>query len=184
MNSTLRRALVGLALLGLVWVAVTHRAWTAEQRRMADFLERADAARVLPGLAGRVRRANDPLETRTRALRPMVAQYIDPTWLFDVPESERLEVWNRSLAAVDEIHTLAADLLRRSPTSWEAATIYGAAAYLQARGDNMARSASAMETWEVTAAPGRVPDPGIRRAHALSRPGLRQPLAEPLLRAA
>jgi hypothetical protein len=148
-TSRLRSLLLCLALLGVAATLADWLAWKRAQDRLGSFLERADAARVIPGLPERVRRANQPAEAALRATRPLVALWVDPTWLFDVPESDRLDVWQRSLRAVDEIRQIAARVLADNPTSWEAAMTYGVAAYLAARGSNMAVSPAAMDSWEV-----------------------------------
>lgn len=148
MTPRLRYALIAVSLLGISAALVQYRSWSVEQARLADLLERADAARTMPGLAEQVRRANDPIEARMAATRPLVAQYLDPTWLFDVPEEERLDAWERSLAALEKIHALATDSMSRQPTSWQAPMVYGASTYMLARGNNLGVSTARLEEWE------------------------------------
>lgn len=145
-----RRTRIALALAALLlvgWSVARYVGWAREQSRLATLLERLDAARPMPGLPQHVERANDPIEARLRAGRALVAYFLDPTWVYELPEAERAAAWERSLDALGEIRQMAAATLVERPLSWQAAMLYGASAYLLERRPGVATS-SRIEAWE------------------------------------
>lgn len=147
MPPRLRTALALVAVLGIGWSAAQYLDWQREQRRLGDLLDRLDAERAIPGLPRHVRRANDPLEARMRAGRALVAHYLDPTWVYELPEAERLAAWRRSLDGLEEIRAMAAETMAERPTSWEAAMLYGASAYLLERRPDATDSERDLDRW-------------------------------------
>ena len=164
MNPRLRTALYAVAALGLLGAIGSYASWRSEQVRLAEFLTISEVERALPGLPERVRRANDPLHARMRATRPLVAHYLDPTWIFDVEEDERLAAWEEQLEVLAQARDLAAEVMIELPTSWEAPMVYGAATYLLQRSADMSISAEQMAEWEAP----------LKRAEALI-PGYLEP---------
>ena len=144
----LRFGLVALTLLAASWSVAQYLDWRAEQRRLRDFLDRAALNEVFPELRQRVRRANNPMTARLRATRPLVAYYLDPVWLLQVPQEQQRQAYERSVATLAEIQALSAEAMARRPTSWEAAMVHGASTYLLQPGSNLAVSTANLDTWE------------------------------------
>lgn len=143
------RLVTALACLALAVLAVGSWLRSRELRR-AILLEVEELSPVplAPDVVQRIRREDDPARAQIRAVRVLVAQQLDPSWLAELSVEERRVAMRESVAVLGRARQLALEVQAARPGSWEAPLLVGAAAFLEILRDDRIHMATRSEEWE------------------------------------
>ncbi len=143
------RFLGALVCVGLCAVAVV--AWVRDQSERRLLLEEVDSLTPVPLSAEalhQIEREDDPMRSRIRAVRAVLAQQLDPTWLNELSIEDRREAMRESIGVLQQVRQWADEVRAARPGTWEPALLSGAAAFLEILRDDRNRLAGRADEWE------------------------------------
>ena len=127
------RKLVSVLALAVAALSVAdYLGWRADQRRLLSLATELGVDRWQPEIATRLRRETVPARGAALLAWTLLDLEVDRGWLAELPPGQQQAETTRGLDRLETARTLAEEVLRRQPASWQAATVIGASRYLEA----------------------------------------------------